>query len=1515
MAKKELNKNIVVALTLLAFLIMIFASVVMLRQLQSRDPKYYTDLAQEYDRHGDWQTAALFYKEAWERSNDAVHLVGQGESLLKDGAVGDALRSWRTALINQPDLIEAHMRQLEVLLELGRLYGRMANWEDVQEAAETFLDTDVEKTPIQAAFAHHANGLALLNLARRDPAGADRGEAELREAVKLDGEAVDYALDLGSYLIRQERIEEGERLYRELTERFASPGAEASKARLAYAEYLASRERLDEAERSFKASLTMAEHAPAALRDTKLAYAMFLSQRWARAARDDPDDESTQALFNEAEATLEQCANAYPDDFEPYQYLATLYKLAGRYQDVIDVCEARLQRGFSREGIEGPRNRINMFGLMIQASEACVAEAVTAHRNGDHERRESFLVRAEQYVTDARGEFPSHPGLLSQQGRVKLARGLDRQALEDFRAADEAYRSYDAINWENKLILARVHLKLNEAGAAKAVLDEALEAARRDRPRDVNFWTLYAQVLFQNNDLDRALSVADQILGSDSDNADALRIKAAVFERKNRPQDAGRFVEDRTVRAILTARQFALEGDMEAAVAALHEALVEDPANPRLVSAAVRELHSLDRADEARAIVDAALAIRPDDVQLQGLALATREDLTDEQRDQAVLDIIETQEDAYERTLALIGFHVRNKDTRTALGLVDEALEHLITRDTPAAQNATTAQHRALLKTKLSLASTLDDAEALEAAREAAERYNVDGAGGQSILGLYHVYRKEYELAVTAFRRAVDAQPTDARSLTYLGQCLQILGRTADARASYERAIQINPNDGDAHKSLAILARAEDDTEAFEEAFATCERLIPNDPWVRAEVVARREQAEPHAAIARREKLLAENPDDTENLRRLAALCEVVDDLPKADAYYQRLVELQPDDKDLMVAVSKYYRRTGRPERSLDLISRYAASRLNPKEKANASILVAAHYLGVGEVDAVERTLLAAADIAETFEVAQSLAEFYIRGLDQPDKALPWLDKCVAHARADEPSELPRILAARVTCLLHQKLNDVEAAKRGVEELRATFPDYSRGLLLASDVHARMGEIEKAVGFLSDYLVGKPNDPGALYQRALHRRAQGRTAAAIEDLETIKRTNPLAIGLEPRFLLARLHQQAGRPDLSLREVESIARDAPDSPAALHELATAYMQQERWADAERVVAAEINRAGDKPDPRWFFLRGRIALAQGDATKALADFQRGAEVSGYTAEAVTSCLDLYVQLGRPGEGVQYYQRYAPTQRPTPALLSRYALSLSRTGRSAQAVEQFRRAMDLAIRDSSAARLSVTTDLRAAWPVDEAVSLFTDSEPGEALVRPNDMVLSRLYWMDEQYDQAEVHLNRLIETCADDRERGNLLQDLGDLCQVAGHPVRAREAYEKSLQFNADNWIVLNNLAYVLSDTLNEHEQARTYAQRAVALADNPATLDTLGWIHVGLGEYALAIADLNRAIRLRPDDPLTYYHLGEAYRRDGRFDKAGTILTSGRDLARAAGRDALVAQIEASLERVERTDRTP
>ncbi len=1521
MARKRLNKNVVLILTLFAFLLMIIVSALMLQRIRRRDPQYFVALARQYEDNEEWSSAVIFYKKAWDRSQDPAHLVSLGSALLNHGDLERAVASWRQALISRPSFTDAHLRNLELLLEIAELNARTARWTMVQEAAETFLASEAPRTDAQAAFAHHANGLALIGLADQDDGNAQRGEAQLNQAMVLAPDDVDYAIDLANHLLREDRRTEGEQLFADLIERYSSPGPQAAKVRLANANYLTLKDEYDQAEQQYQQSLTLAADAPEARRDSRLGYAAFLTRQWMRGVQRGDENE---AIFDQAETILKECVRTDPDAYDAYLSLTVLFRASDRHEDVIASCESRLKRGLSRQGVNAARNRLYAFQLMMQASQACVALAVDARGRDDEASRNEWLAKADDYVADARGELPSHPRIAAQSGRIKLARGLDREALEDLRSADEIYRSAGAIDWDNKLTLARVHLSFNEAGAAVSVLEEAVGAADRLPPHDAHrFWTLFAQALLANNELNRSLDITERVLAADADNADALRVKAAVLERQGRLVEAGTAFEsatgNRIVAAILTAQQHALEGNLKRCVDVLQETLVDHPGDRRLVGAIVRALLRLDKREEARAIIDEALTRQPDDTSLKALAILAREDLSPKEREQAILEMINSVTDAHQRAVERTGFFLRKDDHENALPAIDEALSHMAQRDTPAARSATVGQHRALLSAKLTSAARLNNTAAMDEARDAAVRTNLDGAGGKSFLGLYHMQRQDYNLAVRAFREAAEMQPTDTLTLTYLGQSLHQLGQSREAQTVLERAILVSPNDPQAQRSLAVVAKARGDTVAFDKSLRQCARLLPNDTWVQSQLVEQQEQADPEKAIERRKQLLERDPEDLQNLVKLVDLCERAGDITAAAGYSERLLDLHPDDGRLLFAVSKFFLRNELEDRGLEVLEEFAASRTTDHDRVNAKILLASWYQDQNEPERVEATLLAAAELAETLEVQRALAGFYLRTANQPRKALPWLEKAVQKARSLDSNAIATVMAQRVSCVLHPTVNDLSLARRYVDQLLGTVPNDPQGLLLSSEVHARLGQIDDAIDALTEHLRAKPDNVRALYQRALHQCAQGRPQAAVDDLEATKRIEPLALELKPRRLLARLHLQAGRTDNWLRELEAMVDDAPSSDIALELLVRAYAQQERLSEAERLVTARINRSTGQAAAPWLYLRSQIALALDDGQKALADAQLSAAAADYDPDSLRRVLTVHARLGRSAEGVAFYRRHKPAETTDPALRSQFALLLAGSGDQHGTVVEFRSAMAAATGDAWNASRTITGDLRSAYPTQDlraqAIERFKTDAPRGQPGRANDRILIALFRIDNHYQEAFTRLEALIASSSDDQERTELLRELGDVHQVAEQTNLACRAYEDAIKYGEDNWIALNNLAYLLCDPLGEYERARAFAVRAVAAAESFATLDTLGWIQVGMGDYATATATLNQAIRLDPQQALAYYHLGEAYRRSGLWTQASNVLRRGQDLARSTSDEETLGLMEQSLGRVGDSDSRP
>ncbi len=100
-----------------------------------------------------------------------------------------------------------------------------------------------------------------------------------------------------------------------------------------------------------------------------------------------------------------------------------------------------------------------------------------------------------------------------------------------------------------------------------------------------------------------------------------------------------------------------------------------------------------------------------------------------------------------------------------------------------------------------------------------------------------------------------------------------------------------------------------------------------------------------------------------------------------------------------------------------------------------------------------------------------------------------------------------------------------------------------------------------------------------------------------------------------------------------------------------------------------------------------------------------------------------------------------------------------------------------------------------------------------------------------------------------------------------------------YEQALKLDPNNALILNNLAYSLSEQNMQLERSLEMAKSAVEQEpDNGAYLDTMGWIYYKLGKYEEARIWIEKALKVGRMSPVVEEHLGDVYFKLGDMEKA-------------------------------------
>ena len=125
----------------------------------------------------------------------------------------------------------------------------------------------------------------------------------------------------------------------------------------------------------------------------------------------------------------------------------------------------------------------------------------------------------------------------------------------------------------------------------------------------------------------------------------------------------------------------------------------------------------------------------------------------------------------------------------------------------------------------------------------------------------------------------------------------------------------------------------------------------------------------------------------------------------------------------------------------------------------------------------------------------------------------------------------------------------------------------------------------------------------------------------------------------------------------------------------------------------------------------------------------------------------------------------------------------------------------------------------------------------------------------------------------------ERWSLFYDRGVALERSGQWQRAEQDLKHALELKPEQPLVLNYLGYSWIDRGENLEEGLKMIEKAVELRpDDGYIVDSLGWAHYRMGDYAGAVEQLEKAVEVVPQDPTINDHLGDAYWQSGRLSEA-------------------------------------
>lgn len=157
--------------------------------------------------------------------------------------------------------------------------------------------------------------------------------------------------------------------------------------------------------------------------------------------------------------------------------------------------------------------------------------------------------------------------------------------------------------------------------------------------------------------------------------------------------------------------------------------------------------------------------------------------------------------------------------------------------------------------------------------------------------------------------------------------------------------------------------------------------------------------------------------------------------------------------------------------------------------------------------------------------------------------------------------------------------------------------------------------------------------------------------------------------------------------------------------------------------------------------------------------------------------------------------------------------------------------------------------------------------------------------LYQNEKLLDKAEAALTTGIEKFPNSTQ---LIYSRAMVYAQQNSVSSAERDFKRVLELVPENAAALNALGYTLADQTTRYQEAYEYIKQAYALTpEDPAVIDSLGWVAYRLGNYEEALEKLRIAMKAFPDHEIAA-HLGEVLWVTGNHEEAQRVWKQGLEL---------------------------
>ena len=343
--------------------------------------------------------------------------------------------------------------------------------------------------------------------------------------------------------------------------------------------------------------------------------------------------------------------------------------------------------------------------------------------------------------------------------------------------------------------------------------------------------------------------------------------------------------------------------------------------------------------------------------------------------------------------------------------------------------------------------------------------------------------------------------------------------------------------------------------------------------------------------------------------------------------------------------------------------------------------------------------------------------------------------------------------------------------------------------------------------------------------------------------------------------LAILHRQAGSDQKALDLTDRLLKKDPDFVKAMIVKGRILNKLGRDGEAQKMLSDAVKRHPDRS--RLRLLYARILVHGKKLDEARQQFEILLKQSPHDGEIMLSLALVTLENGMEAEAEQYFNQLLALGQHKD--VARYYLGRLKEGyKDFDSAKKFYQEVEPG-KHFMMAQVALAQMLVTQGKVDEAVETITESRVrNPARAEPLFLLETELLVTDGQKGRALAVLDKAVEYLP---KSINLLYSRAMLHEKMDNLKGLETDLRALLKLEPENAAALNALGYTLADRTDRYQEAEQLVLKAYKLeSDDPAILDSMGWVHYKLGRLELAAKYLRMAYDQFPD-PEVAAHLGE------------------------------------------------